>query len=49
MVRLKICDSHLTCKAANKYLNVHERVEVVEWNKKLSSPFPSCPVSRQCL
>ena len=48
MVRLKICDSHLTCKVANKCLNVRERVEVVEWNKKWSLPFPCCPVSRQC-
>ena len=47
-MRLKICDSHLTCKVANKCLNVRERVEVVEWNKKWSPPFPCCPVSRQC-
>ena len=47
-MRLKICDSHLTCKVANKCLNVREWVEVVEWNKKWSSPFPCCPVSRQC-
>ena len=47
-MRLKICDNHLTCKVANKYLNVRERVEVVEWNKKWSLPFPCCPVSRQC-
>ena len=47
-MRLKIYDSHLTCKVANKCLNVCERVEVVEWNKKWSSPFPCCPVSRQC-
>ena len=33
-MRLKICDSNLTCKVANKCLNVRERVEVVEWNKK---------------
>ena len=39
--------SHLTCKVANKCLNVRERVEVVEWNKKWSPPFPCCPVSRQ--
>ena len=30
VLRLKICDSHLTCKVANKCLNVRERVEVVE-------------------
>ena len=48
-LRLKICDSHLTWKVANKCLNVREWVEVVEWNKEWSSPFPCCPVSRQCL
>ena len=48
MLRLKICDSHPTCKVANKCLNVRERVEVVEWNKKWSPPFPCCPVNRQC-
>ena len=47
-MRLKICDSHLTCKVANKCLNVRERVEVVEWNKKWSPPFPCCSVSHQC-
>ena len=47
-VRLKICDSHLTCKIAHKCLNVRERVEVVEWNRKKSPPFPYCPVSCQC-
>ena len=31
-----------------KCLNVRERVEVVEWNKKWSSPFPCCLMSRQC-
>ena len=41
-------DSHLTCKVANKYLNVRERVELVEWNKRWSSPFPWYPVSCQC-
>ena len=35
-MRLKICDSRLTCKVANKSLNVRERVEVVEWNKQWS-------------
>ena len=34
-MRLKIRDFHLTCKVANKCLNVRERVEVVEWNKRL--------------
>ena len=47
-VRLKICDSHLSCKVANKCLDVREWVEVVEWNKRWSSPFPCCPLSRQC-
>ena len=48
MLRLKICDSHLTCKVAHKCLNVREWVEVVEWNKKRSPPFPYCPASCQC-
>ena len=42
-MRLKICDSHVTCKVANKCMNVRERVEVVEWNKRWSPPFPCCP------
>ena len=46
---LKICDCHLTCKVANKCLNVRERMEVVEWNKRWSPPFPCCPVNHQCL
>ena len=37
-LQLKIRDSHLTCKVANKCVNVRERVEVVEWNKRLSPP-----------
>ena len=45
-MRLKICDSHLTCKVANKCLNVRERVEVVEWNKMVPSlPLLSCELS----
>ena len=36
-MRLKICDSHLTYKVANKCLNVREQVEVVEWNKMVPS------------
>ena len=48
-LRLKIRDSHLTCKVANKCLNVCERVEVVEWNRRWSPPFPWCPVNCQCL
>ena len=44
--RLKIWDSHLTCKVANKYLNVRERVEVAQWNKKWSPhPLLSCESS----
>ena len=39
-LRLKICESHLTCKVANKCLNVRERVEVVEWNKKVVPSLP---------
>ena len=35
MVRLKICDCHLTCKVAKKCLNVCERAEVVAWNKMI--------------
>ena len=43
---LKICDSHLTCKVANKCLNVRERVEVVERNKMVPSlPLLSCELS----
>ena len=47
MLRLKICDSHPTCKVANKCLNVCEQVEVVEWNKKWSPSLPllSCESS----
>ena len=48
LLRLKICHSHLTCKVANKCLNVHERPEVVEWNKRWYLPFPCCPARRQC-
>ena len=33
MLRLKIRDSHLACKVANKCLNVCERVEVIESKK----------------
>ena len=40
--------SHLTCKVANKCVNVRERVEVAEWNKRWFPRFPFCPVSRQC-
>ena len=47
--RLKICDGYLTCKVANKCLNVRERAEVVDWNKIWSPPFPCCSVNRQCL
>ena len=47
-MRLKINDSHIACKVAYKCLNVCERVEVVERNKKWSPLFPCCPVSHQC-
>ena len=45
----KIHDSHLKSKVANKCLNVPERVEVLEWNKRWSPAFPCCSVNRQCL
>ena len=47
VLRLNICDSHLTCTVANKCLIVRERVEVVEWNKKMvpSLPLLSCESS----
>ena len=45
---LKICGSHLTCKIANKCVNVREMLKVVEWNKRWTRPFPYCPVNRQC-
>ena len=48
LVRLKICDSNLTCKVVKKCLNFRERVEVIEWNKRWFPPIPCCPVSRQC-
>ena len=44
-MRLKIYDSHLTCRDANKCLNVRERVEVLEWNKRWSPSFPYFPVT----
>ena len=47
-MRLKICDSHLTCKVASKFLNVPEWMEVTVWDKRWFSPFPCCPVSRYC-
>ena len=31
---------HLTCKVANKCLNVHEWVGVVKWNESWPPPFP---------
>ena len=46
---LKIRDSHLGCKVANKCFNVRPRVEVVEWNKRWSSTFICRPVNPQCL
>ena len=36
-MRLKIRDIHLTCKVLNRCLSVRERVEVVEWNKRIVS------------
>ena len=49
LLRLYRNISHLTCKVAHKCLNVREWVEVVEWNRKRSPPFPCCPVNCQCL
>ena len=46
---IKIRDSHLICKVANKYLNVWEWVEVAEWNKRWSPTFLCCPVNGQFL
>ena len=46
---LKIRDSYLICKVANKFLNVRERLEVVKWNKRWSPPFPCSLVNLQCL
>ena len=35
-------------QVANKFLNVREKVEVVEWNKKRwSPPFLCCHVNRR--
>ena len=48
-MRFKIWDSHLTWKVVNKCLDVRERVEVVDWNKKRSPHFPSFPLSCHCL
>ena len=42
MVRSKIRGSHLTCKVANRCLNVRERLEVVGWKK--DGPLPSFAV-----
>ena len=33
-LRLKIHDSNLTCRVANKCQNIRGLVEMVEWNKK---------------
>ena len=38
-MQLKICGSHLTCKVANKGLNAHELLDVIERNK--NGPFSS--------
>ena len=47
VVAIKNSESNLTCKVANKCLNVRQRVEVVEWNKRWSPLFPAvlCIVS----
>ena len=34
---------HLTCKAANKCLNVRERMKMAEWNRRWYPPFPLLP------
>ena len=40
-LRLKTLDSLFTCKVAHISLNIRERVEVVQWNKRWSPlPFP---------
>ena len=41
VVQLKIRGSHLTCKVANKCLNVREGVEVEKRNKNGPLPFPA--------
>ena len=48
-MRIKIRDSHLICEVASKCLNICERMEVVEWDKRWFPPFPCRPVNRQCL
>ena len=45
-MRLKIRDSHLASKVADKCLNVRERLEVAEWNKRCSPSFLCCSVNR---
>ena len=47
-LRFIICNDHLTCKVANKCLNVCVRMEVVEWSKRWSPSFPCCPMSFHC-
>ena len=44
-MQLQICGSHVTCKVANKCLNVLEPVEVVDSHKSWSSPFPCSPMN----
>ena len=48
VMSIQCCNLNVTCKVAHKCLNVRERVEVVEWNRKRSPPFPYSPVSCQC-
>ena len=44
-LQLKIRDSHLTCKVANKCVNVREQVGVVNGMKKGPLPLLSCESS----
>ena len=46
-MQLKIHGSRLTCKVANKCLNVHEWMGVVDLNKRWFLPFPYWPVNCQ--
>ena len=48
-MKIKTRGSHLTCKVANKCLNVHEQAEVVGKSKRWSPPFLCSPVNRQYL
>ena len=48
-MRLKIRGTLLTCKVANKCLNICEGDKVVERIKTRSPPFLYCPENCQCL